>query len=88
MNDAYQQHADTKGQWTARHSSNQHTICSLWIWLKKQTKNKFDKSAKTSRTAISHNLLNLEAVKDIQLLHCWSVLGTFLSCFLHIQILV
>lgn len=36
---------------------------------------------KKSRTDIFHNLLNLDSLKDIQLLHSWSVLGYFFfSC--------
>lgn len=40
----------------------------------------FDKSAKTSGTDIFYNLLNLDSIKDVQLLQSWSVLGYFPSC--------
>lgn len=52
-----------------------------WIWVKKQT-NKHKgliNLPKTRRTNIFHNLLNLDTMKDIQLLQSWSVLGYFLS---------
>lgn len=79
MNDAHQQHADTQGQSTARHASYQHTMCSQnhWIWIKREKKCLINLPKKKSRTDIFHNLLNLDSLKDIQLLHSWSVLGYF-----------
>lgn len=69
------------------HIQTTHNLQSKSLNMNKE--HNVDKSAKTSRTDTFHNLLNLDSIKDLQLLQSWSVLGYFVSCLsLHIQILV
>lgn len=61
-------HTHKDSQQSDTHPVNVQFVLKIIEYDERKEKKRFDKSAKTNRTDIFHNLLNLDSGKDVQLL--------------------